>query len=145
MRRYIRSLKRQASEKTGDADLFRRELVSVEQKISNATAAILDGGLDKSNVLADALKDLEAQKEQLLGRLSSTTVPELDTLPDIVPRAIERYRNEVERMEQLGASPKPEHVVRRARRYAHFWGNFGCSPTGTIWLPTLSCKTKHWL
>ncbi len=130
MHRYIKSLKKQAAEKNGDTDLFRRELASVEQKIRNATAAILDGGLDKSNALAEALKDLEAQKEQLLGRLSSTTVPELDTLPDIVPRAIERYRNEVGRMEQLGASPKPEHVVRARAALRTLLGEIWLQPNG---------------
>ncbi len=130
MRRYIRSLKRQASEKTGDADLFRRELVSVKQKISNATAAILDGGLDKSNALADALKELEAQKEQLLTRLSSTELPELDGLPDVVPRAIERYRDEVGRLEQLGDNPKPEHVVRARAALRTLLGEIWLQPNG---------------
>ena len=130
MRRYIKTLKRQASEKTGDADLFRRELASVEQKISNATAAILDGGLDKSNALADALKELEAQKEQLLTRLSSTELPELDGLPDVVPRAIERYRDEVGRLEQLGNNPKPEHVVRVRAALRTLLGEIWLQPNG---------------
>ena len=130
MHRYIKSLKKQAAENDGDTDLFRHELASVEQKIRNATAAILDGGLDKSNALAEALKDLEAQKEQLLGRLSSTTVPELDTLPDIVPRVIERYRNEIGRMEQLGDSPKPEHVIRARAALRTLLGEIWLQPNG---------------
>jgi len=98
MRSYIKSLKRQAAENNADTDLLRRELATIDQKISNATAAILDGGLDKSNALAQALKDLEIQKEKLLARLSSAALPELDARPAAVPRAVERYRAEVGRL-----------------------------------------------
>ena len=130
MRSYIKSLKRQAAENNGDIDLLRRELASIDQKISNATAAILDGGLDKSNALAQALKDLETQKEKLLARLSSATLPELDALPDAVPRAVERYRAEVGRLEQLGDSPKPEHVVRARDALRTLLGEIWLQPNG---------------
>ncbi len=48
----------------------------------------------------------------MLFRLSGTTARELDMLPDVVPPAMECYREEVERMEQLGDSPRPQHVIR---------------------------------
>ena len=90
----------------------------------------MDGGLDKSSALADALKDLEAQKEQLLARLSSTRLPEVDALLDIVPRAIESYRAEVGRLEQLGDSPKPEHVVRARAALRTLLGEIWLQPNG---------------
>jgi len=106
------------------------EWIRVEQKIGNATAAILDGGLGKSDALAIALKDVESQKEQLLTRLASTTLPELDSIPDIVPRAIERYRAEVGRLEQLGDNPKPEHVVRARAALRTLFGEIWLQPNG---------------
>ena len=127
---YIKTLKRQAREKNGETDLLRHELASIDQKISNATAAILDGGLDKSKALAEALKDLEDQKEQLLDRLSSAALPQLDALPDIVPKAIERYRAEVGRLEQLGDSPKPEHVLRARAALRTLLGDIWLQPNG---------------
>ncbi len=97
---------------------------------SRGGAAILDGGLDKSNALAQALKDLETQKEKLLARLSSAALPELDALPDAVPRAVERYRAEVGRLEQLGDSPKPEHVVRARGALRTLLGEIWLQPNG---------------
>ncbi len=130
MRSYIKSLKRQAAENIGDTDILRREMATVDQKIGNATAAILDGGLDKSTALAQALKDLETQKEKLLTRLSSAALPELDALPDAVPNAVERYRAEVGRLEQLGDSPKPEHVVRARAALRTMLGEIWLQPNG---------------
>ncbi len=86
--------------------------------------------MGKSDALANALKDLEAQKEQLLARLASSTLPELDTIPDIVPRAIERYRVEVGRLEQLGDNPKPEHVVRARAALRTLLGAIWLQPNG---------------
>ncbi len=54
----------------------------------------------------------EAERESLLFRLSPTTAHELAMLPDVVPRAMERYREEVERIEHQGDSPRPQHVIR---------------------------------
>lgn len=130
MRSYIKSLKQQAAERHGDTDSHRRELASVERKISNATAAILDGGLDGSDALAEALKDLEAQKVQILAKLSEAAPHELDELPDMVPDAIERYRAEVGRLEQLGDSPKPEHVVRARAALRSLLGDIWLQPNG---------------
>ncbi len=54
----------------------------------------------------------EAERGSLLFRLSGTTARELDMLPDVVPPAMEYYREEVERIGQLGDSPRPQHVIR---------------------------------
>ncbi len=71
------------------------EWIRVEQKIGNATAAILDGGLGKSDALA-----------------------------------IERYRAEVGRLEQLGDNPKPEHVVRARAALRTLFGEIWLQPNG---------------
>jgi site-specific DNA recombinase len=130
MRSYIKSLKRQAAENNGDTNLLRRELATVDQQINNATAAIINGGLDKSNALAQTLKDLEIQKEKLLARLSSIALPGLDTLPDAMPMAVERYREEVGQLEQLGDRPKPEHVVRARAALRALLGEIWLQPNG---------------
>ena len=65
-----------------------------------------------------------------MARLSSATLPELDALPDAVPRAVERYRAEVGRLEQLGDSPKPEHVVRARGALRTLLGEIWLQPNG---------------
>ena len=130
MTRYIKTLKREAAESPGETDRIRKELGQIEKRISNGTAAILDGGLKKSPALAEALKELEAERGLLLSRLSANAVNELDTLPDVVPRAMERYRDEVERMEQLGDSPRPQRVVRARAALRTLLGDIRLQPNG---------------
>ena len=72
----------------------------------------------------------EAERESLLFRLSATTARELDMLPDVVPRAMGRYREEVERMEQLGASPRPQHVIRVRIALRTLLGDIYLQPNG---------------
>ncbi len=70
----------------------------------------------------------EAERESLLFRLSATTARELDMLPDVVPRAMGRYREEVERMEQLGDSPRPQHVIRARNALRTLLGDIYLQP-----------------
>ncbi len=130
MRDYIKSLKQQARERNGDSELHRRELATIERKIGNATDAILDGGLDSSDSLADALRDLEVQKEQILAKIAEATPPELDALPDMVPEAIERYRSEVGRLEQLSDTARPEQIARARTALKNLLGEIWLQPNG---------------
>jgi len=130
MARYVKALKKEAAESGDDQDQIRKELEQVDERISNGTAAVLDGGLDKSPALAQALKELEVQRELLLTRLSTTEASNLDALPDVVPRAMERYREEVERMEQLGESPRPQRVVRARAALRTLLGEIRLQPKG---------------
>jgi hypothetical protein len=72
----------------------------------------------------------EAERESLLFRLSATTARELDMLPDVIPRAMERYREEVERIEQLGDSPRPQHVIRARNALRTLLGDIYLQPNG---------------
>ncbi len=72
----------------------------------------------------------EAERESLLFRLSASKARELDMLPDAVPRAMERYREEVERMEQLGDNPRPQHVIRARNALRTILGDIYLQPNG---------------
>jgi hypothetical protein len=49
---------------------------------------------------------------------------------NVVPRAMERYRDEVERMEQLGDSPRPQRVVRARTALRTLLGDIRLQPNG---------------
>ena len=66
----------------------------------------------------------------MLFRLSASKARELDMLPDAVPRAMERYREEVERMEQLGDNPRPQHVIRARNALRTILGDIYLQPNG---------------
>ncbi len=72
----------------------------------------------------------EAERGSLLFRLSGTTARKLDMLPDVVPPAMECYREEVECMEQLGDSPRPQHVIRARNALRTLLGDIYLQPNG---------------
>ena len=101
--------------KRPDTDALRRDLAKVEKAVERIVEAIKDGALVAE--LKAEMPKLEAERARLLAELNVDT-RELDRVAEMLPRAMDTYR---ELVEDLGAATQRE-VARARSQIKHMLG-----------------------
>jgi hypothetical protein len=90
---HVQNLKREAALESGTAANLRAQIAANEASQENVADAMQKHGY--SDVLAKRLKKLEQEKRALGTKPAGTQRGDLDSLPDIVPDELRRYREQV--------------------------------------------------
>ncbi len=93
MVRHVRRLKAQAAKDSGESHTLHTQITEIDAKMERIADGIESHGY--SDVLARRLRKLEKEQRGLEAQLAATTDGRLDSLPDIVPDALLRYREEI--------------------------------------------------
>ncbi len=110
MRAYVEETNRLNRERRASGEADRKTLAQIEKKLQEIVAVIEDGGY--SRALADRLRKLEAEQDELTERLSSTSAD----IPDIHPNVAGIYRRKVERLAEALQDPQERDEAAAAIR-----------------------------
>ena len=83
---------------------IRAELRKVNTKLQSVADAVEVTGITKA--LAEGLRTLEAEKIRLTEEIAEAAQEPVAALPDIISRLVNRYRDRVVRIDQLGKPPR---------------------------------------
>ncbi|WP_333781677.1 recombinase family protein [Hoeflea prorocentri] len=110
MRAYVEETNRLNRERRASEEADRKTLVNIEKKLEEIVAVIEDGGY--SRALADRLRKLEAEQDELTERLSNIHTD----IPDIHPNVAGVYRRKVERLAEALQNPQERDEAAAAIR-----------------------------
>jgi chromosome segregation ATPase len=134
VRERVRDMRKQASSSTATVRRLQSELRSIETKLERIADAIEQRGY--SETLEARLSQLEQRKATVEKQLYTARRDDapLSLLPDIIPGLVERYRDMVGEIAQLGRNPsaKTDDVSKARKALSALLGPVRVEPRGEV-------------